>query len=252
MLQQTQVARVVPRWHAFLTRFPTPGACAASGVGEVVREWAGLGYNRRAVNLHRAATVVVRRFGGMLPRELEALLELPGVGRYTARAVQAFAFGLDVGLVETNTGRVLARADSGSPLSAGEAQRRADALVPAGQGWEWNQALMDLGSMVCRRRAPVCDVCPVVGQCAWAGAGRPAPDPADASASTPLRQSRFAGSDRQGRGRLVAALRSGPVAEADLAATAGWPGQPERARAVGEALVSEGLARRAEGGLVLA
>jgi len=252
MLQQTQVARVVPRWTAFLVRFPTASACAAAPVGDVVRAWAGLGYNRRAVNLHRAATTVVDRHGGSLPNDMDALLGLPGVGPYTARAIQAFAFGVDVGLVETNGARLLARAVAGTPLTAAEAQTRADALVPPGRGWEWNQAVMDLGSMVCRRRAPGCADCPVAGSCAWNRAGRPSPDPAEGSAGVGTRQSAFSGSDRQGRGRLVAALRLGPVGLDEVAAVAGWPEEPDRARRMADALVAEGLARSSDGLLSLA
>ena len=100
MLQQTQVPRVVSRWPAFLERFPTPGACAAAPAGDVVRAWAGLGYNRRAVNVHRAATAVVERHGGRLPSALADLLALPGIGPYTARAVLAFAFEADVGVLD--------------------------------------------------------------------------------------------------------------------------------------------------------
>lgn len=243
MLQQTQVPRVVPRWEAFLARFPTPAACAASPVGGVVRAWEGLGYNRRAVNLHRAACAVVVRHGGRLPAHRDDLLALPGVGPYTARAVQAFAFGLDVGLVEVNTARVLARLG----VVAGSAQAAADALVPAGEGWAWNQAMIDIGATICRRRAPECGRCPAARSCSWAGAGCPPPDPAVPG----TRQSPFAGSDRQGRGRLVEALRSGPVPIADLAPAAGWPGDPERARRVADALVADGLAHRAAGVLRL-
>ncbi|MBA2625705.1 MAG: A/G-specific adenine glycosylase, partial [Acidimicrobiia bacterium] len=105
MLQQTQVPRVVPRWEAFLDRFPTAAVCAAAPVGDVVRAWEGLGYNRRAVDLHWAAAVVVERHGGQLPGDLAALLALPGIGPYTARAVLVFAFEQDVGLVDTNAGR---------------------------------------------------------------------------------------------------------------------------------------------------
>ncbi|MGH9265957.1 MAG: A/G-specific adenine glycosylase, partial [Acidimicrobiales bacterium] len=122
MLQQTQVRRVVPRYEAFLDRFPTPAATATAPVADVVRAWAGLGYNRRAVNLHRAAAEVVRGHGGALPATLEKLVALPGVGPYTARAVLAFAFEVDVGVVEVNSARVLARAFAGRALAAGEAQ----------------------------------------------------------------------------------------------------------------------------------
>jgi A/G-specific adenine glycosylase len=242
MLQQTQVARVVPRFGRFLHRFPTAAAGAAAGAGAVVEEWAGLGYNRRAVNLHRAAVAVVERHGGRLPRDLAALLALPGVGPYTARAVLAFAFGDDVGVVEVNTARVLARAFAGRRLGPAEAQRLADGLVPAGEGWAWNQALIDLGATVCGKSDARCSGCPLVQACAWAAGGCDAPDPAMGSAGAGSRQSTFAGSDRQGRGRLVDALRAGPVAPADVAACAGWPSNPARAQRVARGLVADGLA----------
>ena len=109
MLQQTQVPRVVSRYEGFLARFPTPAGCAAATTGDVVRAWAGLGYNRRAVNLHRAAGVMVEQHDGHVPDELDALLALPGVGPYTARAVLVFAFERELGLVDTNAGRFVAR-----------------------------------------------------------------------------------------------------------------------------------------------
>ena len=136
MLQQTQVARVVPRYHAFLARFPTPAACARAARADVIREWHGLGYNRRAVNLHGAARMVVDRHGGELPADLGALRALPGVGPYTARAVLAFAFERRIGVVEVNSARVLARAFAGRRLAAREAQDLADAVVPSGRGWD--------------------------------------------------------------------------------------------------------------------
>jgi A/G-specific adenine glycosylase len=238
MLQQTQVARVVPRYTVFLERFPTAAAAAASPVAEVVRAWAGLGYNRRAVNLHRAAVAVVDRHGGVVPGTLAELVALPGVGPYTARAVLAFAYEVDVGVVEVNTRRVLARAVAGRPLAALEAQALADSLVPPGDGWAWNQAMVDLGATVCTRTSPSCHRCPLAASCAWAGSG--APDPAGPAA----RQSRFAGSDRQGRGRLVAALLLGRVALTDVGEAAGWPDEPDRAMRVAADLVAEGLAVR--------
>ena len=249
MLQQTQVPRVVPRYEAFLARFPTPAATAAAPVAEVLREWAGLGYNRRAVNLHRAAAAVVERHGGVMPATLDALVALPGVGPYTARAVLAFAYEADVGVVEVNSARVLARAAAGRPLRAGEAQALADALVPAGGGWAWNQAMLDLGATVCTKSTPRCDACPLVTCCAWAGAG--GTDPAIGSAGEGTRQSTFAGSDRQGRGRLVDALRRGPVPWAGVAAAAGWPDNPIRAERVAARLVADGLAVSEEAGLRL-
>jgi len=242
MAQQTQVARVVPAYRRFLGRFPTPAACAAAPVAEVVREWAGLGYNRRAVSLHRTATVVVDDHDGRLPDDLAALRSLPGIGPYTARAVLAFAFGRDIGVVEVNTARVLARAFAGRRLTAGEAQVLADGLVPQGEGWAWNQALLDVGATVCAKRVQACAACPLLPWCAWADGGRARPDPAEGSAGAASRQSTFAGSDREGGGRLVAALRRGPVATAEVPAAAGWPGQPERAHRVAARLVADGLA----------
>jgi A/G-specific adenine glycosylase len=231
MLQQTQVPRVVPRFHAFLQRFPTVGSCAGAPVGEVVRLWHGLGHNRRAVLLHRAATVISHEHGGEVPGSIDALLGLPGVGPYTARAVLAFAHGEDVGVLDVNTARVLARAWGSS------GQHDADAAVPRGEGWAWNQALLDLGATVCTRRSPRCHECPLAAQCAWRAGAAAGPDPAVPAG----RQPRFAGSDRQGRGRLVAALRRGPVATSEVAAAAGWPDDPDRASRIVATLLADGL-----------
>lgn len=239
MLQQTQVARVAPRYDAFLAQFPTPAACAAAPLADVVRAWAGLGYNRRAVNLHRLAVAVVAHHEGALPKDLAGLVALPGVGPYTARAVLAFAFGADVGVVDVNAARVLARS-AGRPLTGVEVQQRADDLVPAGRGWAWNQAVLDLGATVCTKRTPRCADCPVAAWCGWRLAG--ADDPAERSAGTGRKQSRFAGSDRQGRGRLVNAMRRSPVPWAIVAAAAGWPADEARARRIAASLVADGLA----------
>lgn len=241
MLQQTQVARVVPKWEAFLAALPTPGACASAPVGEVVRLWQGLGYNRRAVNLHRAAEAMVERHGGRVPDDLEALLALPGVGPYTARAVLAFAFERDVAVIDTNVSRLLARAVAGRSLRPAEAQHLADALVPPGQGWTWNQAVLDFGATICTKRAPDCGACPVADRCAWAASGYPSPDPTEGSAGASTPQSTFEGSDRQGRGRLVDALRLGPVTDEDVPGVMGWPDDPARARRVAATLVRDGL-----------
>jgi A/G-specific adenine glycosylase len=242
MLQQTQVARVVPRYHAFLQRFPTPSACATASVADVIRLWAGLGYNRRAVNLHRAAVVVASEHDGALPADLDALLALPGVGPYTARAVLAFAFERDVAVVDTNVARVCARR-SGRRLTPAEVQRVADGAVPTGEGWRWNQAMLDLGATVCTSRRADCESCPARAGCAWHAVACAPPDPAKGSAGVSGGQSRFDGSDRQGRGRLVDALRAdGRVSPEQLAATAGWPGDTDRAVRVAASLVVDGLA----------
>lgn len=240
MAQQTQVARVAARWRPFLDRFPTPAALAAVPAAEVVRWWGGLGYNRRALNLHRCAQAVVAHHAGRLPDSLDDLRALPGIGPYTARAVLAFAFERDHGVVDTNTARVLARWE-GRRLTAREAQAAADASVPAGVAWAWNQAMLDLGASVCTRRSPRCDECPVAERCAWAAAGWPLPDPADGSAGVSGGQTRFEGSDRQGRGRLVEALRAGVVAAPDLPHATGWPDDPARAERIAATLVADGL-----------
>lgn len=238
MLQQTQAPRVIPKWHAFLDRFGDPATCAAAPAGAVIEAWAGLGYNRRGLALHRCAQAVFAEHGGRLPDDLRALLALPGVGPYTARAVLAFAFEQDVAVLDTHVARIVAR-QAGRRLTPKEAQAAADALVPVGEGWAWNQAVLDLGAMVCRSRSPRCDDCPVRSTCAWRGEG---PDPAVGSAGVSTPQSRFDGSDRQGRGRLVDALRLGPVV--DVAVATGWPDDPARAARVAETLVVDGLAVR--------
>lgn len=237
MLQQTQVPRVIPKYEAFLERFPDAASCAASPVADVIRAWTGLGYNRRAVALHSAARQISEL--GRFPDSVEALCELPGVGSYTARAVLAFAFETDVAVVDTNIARVLARTH-GRSLTAREAQRSADALVPPGQSWAWNQALMDVGATICTAKAPGCDHCPLAVSCVWRGG--PGVDPAVGSAYVSARQSRFAGSDRQGRGRLLRALNDAPVDFGSLPRVMGWPDDASRAEQVAATLVTDGLA----------
>ncbi len=243
MLQQTQVDRVRPHYERFLAAFPTPAACAAAGPAAVVRQWSGLGYNRRALNLQRAAAVMVAEHGGVVPHEDTALRALPGVGPYTARAVRAFAFGDDVAAVDTNGVRVLARAVAGTPLALRQATTLGDRLVPAGESWEFNQAMFDLGATVCTAARPDCARCPLRRQCAWRRQGPEGEDSDPWRLSPTARsQSRFAGSDRQGRGRLLQALRHGGVRRSGLAAACGWPEDPVRAERVATAMVAEGFA----------
>jgi A/G-specific adenine glycosylase len=240
MLQQTQVARVVPAYHAFLGRFPTIGTCADAPLGDVLRAWSGLGYPRRAANLHAVARIVSADHGGSLPPDRAALQALPGIGPYTARAVLAFAFDHDVGVVETNVARVLART-RGRRLRRREAQALADAWVPLRAGWAWNQALIDLGAGVCRKRSWDCGHCPLAATCQWRGTG---PDPAEGSGGVSGRQARFEGSDRQGRGRLLAALEKRAVTADELAAVMGWADDSARAARVATTLEVDGLAVR--------
>ena len=266
MLQQTQVARVVDRYPTFLARFPSPAAMAASPLADVLDSWAGLGYYRRARDLHRAATVITAEHGGRVPDTLDGLRALPGVGGYTARAVLALAYEQDHGVVDTNVARVLARAFRGAPMTASVVQHLADALVPSGRAWAHNQTLLDLGATVCTARDPRCGACPLRRACAWRrdgggdragrgagaeGVGPTAPaDPALATAGTSRPQAPFAGSDRQGRGRLLAALRTSRpgIAVAELDAVTGW-GDPGRSRRVADGLVADGLATWSRGRL---
>lgn len=237
MLQQTGVARVLPRYAAFLDRFPTPASCAAATVGDVVSLWQGLGYNRRAVNLHRCATTVVEEHDGTLPRSVPGLLALPGIGPYTARAVLAFAHEEPVGVLDVNVTRTLSRL-LGHPVTQDEADTLAGAAADGPfDAWTWNQAVMELGARVCRPR-PACTDCPAAPRCAWRAAGPGAADPWVRGRP----QSRFEGSDRQGRGRLVDALRRRRVADADLPSVMGWPDDADRARRVAATLLADGLA----------
>lgn len=240
MLQQTQAPRVVPHWHAFLDAFPTVAACAAAPQASVVARWQGLGYNRRAVSLHRTARAVVADHGGRFPDTERGLRSLPGIGPYTARAVLAFAFERPVGVLDVNAGRVLARAVAARPLRVAEAQTLADRLCPPTDGWTWNQAMLDLGAVWCVRTEPRCLTCPVRQACRWNAEG--GPDPARGSAAESARQSRFEGSHRQGRGRLVRALMGGSVGREGLASAAGWPGDPSAAQRAAEGLVRDGIA----------
>ncbi len=210
--------------------------------------WSGLGYNRRAVNLHRCAIAICERHGGRLPDDFESLLALPGIGPYTARAVLVFAYERDVGLVDTNAGRFVARALAGAPVQAKEAQALADRAVPAGHGWEWGQAVFDLGALVCTKRDPSCERCPISRRCAWQRAGRPTPDPIEGSAGISRPQSTFDGSFRQGRGRLLARLTAGRVAMDEVADATGWPSDPGRAARAAASLVADGLAVRDDDG----
>ena len=237
MLQQTQVARVIPAFESFMARFPTPAALAAAPVAAVVTAWQGLGYNRRAVALHRAAQAIVEQHAGRVPDDLDALLALPGIGAYTARAVLAFGFGRDVAPVDTNVARVLARAVAGAPQRASQMQALATSLVPAGAGRDWSAALMDLGATSCTSR-PRCADCPLSEHCSWARTGGEDPAvPRQRSATQP-----FAGSNRFHRGRLLDSLRCGPVS-AEALSSAAQTDDHERAHAMAQALVDDGLAQ---------
>jgi A/G-specific adenine glycosylase len=174
MLQQTQVDRVLPKYHEFLARFPTLAALAAATAADVIRAWAPLGYNVRAVRLHQIARQAVAEHGGSLPSTLEGLLALKGIGRYTAGAIACFAYGAPVATVDTNIRRVLWRVFRGvepavwptGQRAAREALALAEWALPAGAAYDWQQALMDLGATVCLSRRPACERCPMASCCA--------------------------------------------------------------------------------------
>ncbi|WP_269466657.1 MULTISPECIES: A/G-specific adenine glycosylase [Microbacterium] len=241
MLQQTPVNRVIPHLEAWLDRWPTPAAMAAASTSDVLQQWANLGYPRRALWLHRAAVEITERHGGVVPNDVDALLKLSGIGDYTARAVAVFAYGDRHPVVDTNTRRVMARAILGQ-AQPGPPSRRdlelMDSLLPADvvESAVFNAAAMELGATVCTARSPRCEICPLVGVCAWVAAGRP--DTGD----TRRRQATFEGSDRQARGAVLRILRAAaPDAVLIDSVLAEWPDPLQRDRAI-DSLIADGLA----------
>lgn len=257
MLQQTQVDRVIPKWEAWLEAFPTVQTLAAAPTGEVIRLWAGLGYNRRAVNLQRLAQAVVAQHDGRVPDDVAELRALPGIGPYTAGAVAAFAHNRPVAMVDVNIRRLLHRLFVGAEvpdfrITEAETWSLARVAVPPGRSADWHQALMDMGATICRPR-PLCDRCPVQAWC------RAAPEfaalPPDAPRPTKS-QGKWEGSNRQYRGRVLRALAALPAGEAmslaalgpairpdfDADAHAGW------LRTLAAALARDGLVWLVESG----
>jgi A/G-specific adenine glycosylase len=215
MLQQTQVERVVPIYERFLSAWPTFAALAAASQADVVRAWRGLGYNSRAVRLHRLACAVRDGHGGVLPRDETALRALPGVGPYTARAVAAFAFDADVAALDTNVRRIVHRTQFGIEWPPRASERDLDALatalVPRGAGYAFNSALMDLGATVCTARAPKCLLCPLRAVCAAApidAAALAAQAAAHAKSRSPQERLEFVRTTRYARGRVIDRLRA--------------------------------------------
>lgn len=237
----------MPKFEAFIDEFPTPHALADAALGDALRLWSGLGYPRRCRNLQEAARVIVRDFGGEFPSTLPELQSLPGVGQYTSRAILAFAFEQDVAVVDTNVSRVLSRLE-GRALKARELQEMANDFVPQGLGWEWNQVMMDFGARHCMLRSPQCSTCPVKKLCTWHGEGD---DPAPLSSGASKPQAKFEGSDRQARGRALKAVSDGVGQPRQIVAAMGLTENPERAHALIDALVSEGLLVRSGRRLIL-
>lgn len=250
MLQQTPVTRVIPLLDAWLARWPTPTALADEAPASAVAQWANLGYPRRALWLHRAAVEIRDRHDGVVPRDVEALLALTGIGDYTARALAVFAYGDRHPVVDTNTRRVIARAVDGrsqpGPPARGDLAAMAG-LLPRGDqdAAVVNAAMMELGAIVCTARSARCDVCPISSLCAWRAAGYP--DTGDLR----RKQAAYEGSDRQARGAVLHALRAAPahaLPADDVAAD--WPVAAQRDRAI-DSLIVDGLVEAVDGFLRL-
>ena len=205
MAQQTQISRVVEKWGPFMAAFPTVHALAAATPADVLRAWQGLGYNRRALNLWRAARTIVEEHGGRVPEEVADLARLPGVGPYTARAVAAIAFGRPVGAVDTNVRRVIGRITGGAEgLTEAALQVAADAMVPSDRPADWTHAVMDVGATLCRPRRPDCGACPAQAWCEYAAAPPTLAPPV--ARTRPDR--RFETTSRWLRGRILEQLRA--------------------------------------------
>lgn len=263
MLQQTQVARVWDAWLAWMQRWPSPADLAGAEASEVLIMWGRLGYPRRALRLHETAKAVTAQHNGVLPADPEALLELPGIGEYTAAAVSSFAFHIPEVVIDTNIRRVHARIFTGEGAAAPSltsAERKfaaglmPDTSTPEGvaQANTWNVAAMELGALICTARAPKCEQCPVQDLCAWVAAGKPEP-------VVQAKTQSWNGSDRQVRGAIMGVLRAqGSIDVATLQTTVEATGRlgrhvPEDAqwhRAI-NGLVTDGLAQLADQTLAL-
>lgn len=246
MLQQTPVARVLPTHEQWLDRWPTPTDLADEDPGEAVRAWGRLGYPRRALRLHAAATAIRDAHAGDVPTAYADLLALPGVGDYTAAAIASFAHGQRHVVLDTNVRRVLARAVTGVEFPSTSVRRAerdlATSLLPddAPTAATWAVATMELGALVCTASSPACERCPVNDRCAWLAAGRPAHD------GPPRRTQTYAGTDRQVRGRLLGVLREHPGSVTRRQLDAVWGDDVQRERAL-LSLVDDGLLVPVEG-----
>lgn len=246
MLQQTQVRRVVPAYPSFLCRFPTVPTLAAAPRRDVIDEWAGLGYNRRAVWLSEGARRIEREHGGRVPSDLPSLHELPGVGPYTAAAVASMAFGQAVAVVDTNVRRVVSRVHlglDGHEAAPPEVRTLADAWLDRSDPATWNQAVMDLGREVCLPR-PRCGICPLARGCRFRRSG-------GVPVREPRRREPFEGSSRHVRGAVVHALRSRPsLSRRRLLEEIGLA--PDRVEDAVRALAADGLVEVGAGRIRLA
>lgn len=237
MLQQTPVVRVLPVFEAWVDRWPTPADLAAAPSGEAVRAWGRLGYPRRALRLHAAATAIVAKHGGEVPSTYEELLTLPGVGDYTAAAIASFAYGRRVVVLDTNVRRVFARVVEGVQYPAPTVRRAerdlAASLLPddAGRAAAWAAATMELGAVVCTARSPRCEACPVADLCRWRAGGYPEHD------GPPRRGQAWHGTDRQCRGALMAVVRDADAPVAPEVVAGAWSDAAQRERCLDLSLI---------------
>jgi len=247
MLQQTPVVRVEPVWREWMRRWPTPADLAAVSPAEVIRAWGKLGYPRRALRLREAAAAIVERHGGVVPDDVPALEALPGVGTYTARAVACFGYGQPQPVVDTNVRRVVARllhgrAEAGNARAADLADIATLTPPDPSRAARFSVAAMELGALVCVAGTPRCEVCPVRDRCAWVLAGSPAHD------GPPRRVQKFAGTDRQVRGRLLDVLRAAHAPVESAALDAAWDDAVQRSRCL-DSLLVDGLVEQTADGL---
>ena len=204
MLQQTPVNRVLPKWHEWMQRWPTPADLAQATPAQVITAWGRLGYPRRALRLHAAAQIIAEDFKNQVPQDLVTLQTLPGIGEYTAAAIVAFAFEQDSLVMDVNIRRLLTRIIDGNeyPKASATAKEKASRqlLQPNKNGHIWAAATMELGALVCTSKNPICEQCPVISHCNWRKNGYPKSDL--------IRKSQdWHGTDRKCRGTIVQALR---------------------------------------------
>lgn len=239
MLQQTPVERVLPIWNLWMKTWPTPGALAKASKAEVITAWGKLGYPRRALRLHECAQIIDQKYDGNVPESYAELIELPGVGDYTANAIRAFAFSLEANVLDTNIRRVITRWKSGIEYPSQSITRNerelAATLIPKVNSHQWAAASMELGALICTSKNPLCVDCPLNSTCSWKNAGYP---PSEVKKKT---QS-WHGTDRQCRGRIMDAVKVSPTSINDIA----WSEQSQLERAIAS-LVLDGLIIEDEG-----